>query len=78
MDDLPEHQTVIVEVVLAIQVQSGWPDDCTLGQLRRQAVTSARDTVERMFRGEAHKIDTERTALRSIKVDTIIWRREER
>ena len=41
------NTTVIVEIKVSIRVSDSWGDDCTIGQLKKQAKVSAVDIINR-------------------------------
>ena len=38
--------TAVVTVTLEIKVDSSWGDDCTVGQVKKQAIDGANNSVE--------------------------------
>lgn len=68
-----EEQTVVVTVTLAVTVAERWGDDCTLGQLRAQAVRSATETIQRMYDGKMSDAERERVKVRSTSLASLGW-----
>ena len=74
-----QEQIVTVAVELTVRVRSRWNDDCTLGQLRRQASEEAQDLINRLYEGASatcplSRADKERIALSRVETKQILWR----
>jgi hypothetical protein len=76
-----DDQTVIVAVTLNVRVRSRWGDECTLGQLRKQAIEEASGTIRRMFDGAEATVPLTAAEKRDVQmlrmdVDTVAWHKE--
>ena len=78
--DNSETQTVVVQVTLAVQIKESWGDDCTLGQLRKQAAEAAHMRIERLFQGADAVVpmtiaEKKTVSLRRVDLSSILWER---